>query len=293
MSSISEEKIEEVEVIVEEPEVSEDTSTVEVEGKGAVEEPPEEELESYSKNVQSRIKKLTEKYRQEERDREEAVRLSQTLMAENKNLKTRMQSLDTGFLNERDSSLKARTTSAKKMLKEAYEAGNVDAQVDAQQAMSTLAVEQQQVNSAKVQAQRQKAQVQASPAPQAQAQAQAQAKPDPKAQAWAEKNAWFGEDRVMTGAAFALHAGLTEEEGFDPNSDEYYTEVDRRMREEFPHKFQAQKRTGGAQVAAAGASASRSTTKTGRRSVKLSPSQVSIAKKLGVPLEKYAEYVKD
>ena len=149
MSSISEEKIEEVEVIVEEPEVSEDTSTVEVEGKGAVEEPPEEELESYSKNVQSRIKKLTEKYRQEERDREEAVRLSQTLMAENKNLKTRMQSLDTGFLNERDSSLKARTTSAKKMLKEAYEAGNVDAQVDAQQAMSTLAVEQQKVNSAK------------------------------------------------------------------------------------------------------------------------------------------------
>ena len=97
----------------------------------------------------------------------------------------------------------------------------------------------------------------------------------------------------MTGAAFALHTELTEEQGFDATSDEYYGEVDRRMREEFPHKFQTPKKTGGAQVAAAAASASRSTAKTGRRSVKLSPSQVAIAKKLGVPLEEYAKYVKD
>ena len=297
MSSMSEEKVEleveteEIEVVVEEPESSDESVKVE---KVEAEEPAaDEELESYSKNVQSRIKKLTEKYRQEERDREEAVRLSQQLLEENKSLKTRMQTLDTGFLNERDSSLKARTEAAKRALKEAYEAGNVDGQVEAQQAMSNLAVEQQQVNSAKVQAQRQKQAAQQpapTPAPQAQQQAP---KPDEKAAKWAEKNSWFGEDRVMTGAAFALHTELTEEQGFDATSDEYYGEVDRRMREEFPHKFQTPKKTGGAQVAAAAASASRSTAKTGRRSVKLSPSQVAIAKKLGVPLEEYAKYVKD
>lgn len=297
MSSMSEEKVEleveteEIEVIVEEPESSDESVKVE---KVEAEEPAaDEELESYSKNVQSRIKKLTEKYRQEERDREEAVRLSQQLLEENKNLKTRMQTLDTGFLNERDSSLKARTEAAKRALKEAYEAGNVDGQVEAQQAMSNLAVEQQQVNSAKVQAQRQKQAAQQpapTPAPQAQQQAP---KPDEKAAKWAEKNSWFGEDRVMTGAAFALHTELTEEQGFDATSDEYYGEVDRRMREEFPHKFQTPKKTGGAQVATAAASASRKPHHTGRRSVKLSPSQVAIAKKLGVPLEEYAKYVKD
>jgi len=297
MSSMSEEKVEleveteEIEVIVEEPESSEESVKVE---KAEAEEPAaDEELESYSKNVQSRIKKLTEKYRQEERDREEAVRLSQQLLEENKNLKTRMQTLDTGFLNERDSSLKARTEAAKRALKEAYEAGNVDGQVEAQQAMSNLAVEQQQVNSAKVQAQRQKQAAQQpapTPAPQAQQQAP---KPDEKAAKWAEKNSWFGEDRVMTGAAFALHTELTEEQGFDATSDEYYGEVDRRMREEFPHKFQTPKKTGGAQVATAAASASRKPHHTGRRSVRLSPSQVAIAKKLGVPLEEYAKYVKD
>jgi hypothetical protein len=294
---MSEEKVEleveteEIEVIVEEPESSDESVKVE---KVEAEEPAaDEELESYSKNVQSRIKKLTEKYRQEERDREEAVRLSQQLLEENKNLKTRMQTLDTGFLNERDSSLKARTEAAKRALKEAYEAGNVDGQVEAQQAMSNLAVEQQQVNSAKVQAQRQKQAAQQpapTPAPQAQQQAP---KPDEKAAKWAEKNSWFGEDRVMTGAAFALHTELTEEQGFDATSDEYYGEVDRRMREEFPHKFQTPKKTGGAQVATAAASASRKPHHTGRRSVKLSPSQVAIAKKLGVPLEEYAKYVKD
>tara|TARA_R110002012_G_scaffold18964_2_gene69044 strand:+ start:54 stop:944 length:891 start_codon:yes stop_codon:yes gene_type:complete len=296
---MSEEKVEveaeaeDIEVIVEEPETSEESVTVE---KVETEEPAaDEELESYSKNVQSRIKKLTEKYRQEERDREEAVRLSKQLLEENKSLKTRMQNLDTGFLNERDSSLKARTEAAKRALKEAYEAGNVDAQVEAQQAMSNLAVEQQQVNSAKVQAQRQKQQAQQAqqaPTPRRQ-QAQQAPKPDEKAAKWAEKNAWFGEDRIMTGAAFALHTELTEEQGFDATSDEYYSEVDRRMREGFPHKFQTPKKTGGAQVAAAAASASRSTAKTGRRSVKLTPSAVSIAKKLGVPLEVYAKYVKD
>ena len=258
----------------------------------------EDELGEYSKNVQSRIKRLTEKYRKEERDREEAVRLSQQLLEENKKLKSRMQQLDTGYLSEYGTRLQTQTDAAKRAYKEAYEAGDPDRMAEAQMAMSNLAIEQQRYNNAKARADQdqrlqteraQAPQAQVAPAPVAQ---QQQPQPDPKAKGWAEKNAWFGEDRVMTTAAFAIHQGLIEDEGFDPNSDEYYTELDKRMRREFPHKFQSQKSGGGTQVASAGSSASRST-KQGRRTVKLTPSQVAIAKKLNVPLEEYAKYVKD
>jgi hypothetical protein len=258
----------------------------------------DDELGEYSKNVQSRIKRLTEKYRKEERDREEAVRLSQQLLEENKQLKSRMQQLDTGYLSEYGTRLQTQTEAAKRAYKEAYEAGDPDRMAEAQMAMSNLAIEQQRYNSAKARAdQDQRLQTERAQAPQARvapapvAQPK-QPQPDPKAKGWAEKNTWFGEDRVMTTAAFAIHQGLIEEEGFDPNSDEYYTELDKRMRREFPHKFQSQKSGGGTQVASAGSSASRST-KQGRRTVKLTPSQVAIAKKLNVPLEEYAKYVKD
>jgi hypothetical protein len=259
----------------------------------------EDELGEYSKNVQSRIKRLTEKYRKEERDREEAVRFSQQLLEENKQLKSRMQQLDTGYLSEYGTRLQTQTEAAKRAYKEAYEAGDPDRMAEAQMAMSNLAIEQQRYNSAKARAdqdqrlQTERAQAPQQPAPVAPPAPQPQqAKPDPKAQSWAQKNTWFGEDRVMTTAAFAVHQGLIEDEGFDPNSDEYYTELDKRMRREFPHKFQSQKSGGGTQVASAGSSASRST-KQGRRTVKLTPSQVAIAKKLNVPLEEYAKYVKD
>lgn len=266
--------------------------------KAETETGPEDELGEYSKNVQSRIKRLTEKYRKEERDREEAVRLSQQLLEENKKLKGRMQQLDTGYLSEYGTRLQTQTEAAKRTYKEAYEAGDPDRMSEAQMAMSNLAIEQQRYNSAKARVdQDQRLQTERAQAPQQQAPAASapppqQAKPDPKAQSWAQKNAWFGEDRVMTTAAFTVHQGLIEEEGFDPNSDEYYTEIDRRMRREFPHKFQGQKSGGGTQVASAGSSASRST-KQGRKTVKLTPSQVAIAKKLNVPLEEYAKYVKD
>lgn len=267
----------------------------------AVAQPDEssDELESYSKGVQNRIKKLTEKYRKEERDREEAVRLSQQLLEENKKLKSRVQQLDSGYLTEYGNRLTSQLLTAKQEYKQAYESGNADAMADAQLKLSNLAAEQQKYDAAKTRfQQQQRVQVQ-QPAPAAAQPAAAQpapqqqpAKPDPKAQGWAQKNAWFGEDRVMTTAAFAIHQGLIEEEGFDPQSDEYYTELDRRIRKEFPHKFQGQKSGGGTQVASAGSSASRST-KQGRRTVKLTPSQVAIAKKLNVPLEEYAKYVKD
>ena len=258
----------------------------------------EDELGEYSKNVQSRIKRLTEKYRKEERDREEAVRFSQQLLEENKKLKGRMQQLDTGYLSEYGTRLQTQTEAAKRAYKEAYEAGDPDRMSEAQMAMSNLAIEQQRYNNAKARVEQdQRLQTERAQAPQQQVPVAAappaqQVKPDPKAQGWAQKNAWFGEDRIMTTAAFAVHQGLIEDEGFDPNSDEYYTELDRRMRREFPHKFQGQKSGGGTQVASAGSSASRST-KQGRRTVKLTPSQVAIAKKLNVPLEEYAKYVKD
>ena len=253
-----------------------------------------DELESYSKGVQSRIKKLTEKYRQEERDKGEAVRLSQQLLEENNKLKGRVKALDTGYLSEYGTRLESQTDTAKRVYKEAYEAGDTDRMLEAQQALSTIAVQQQQYNTAKVRAEQQAkvpVQQQQQAAPQQQQQAAPQ--PDERAVEWKNKNNWFGKDRIMTTAAYTLHQQLTEEEGFDPTTEEYYTEVDKRIRTEFPHKFQAAKKTGGgSQVASAGNSASRSKTP-GRRSVKLSHSQVAIAKKLGVPLEEYAKFVKD
>ena len=257
----------------------------------------DEELDSYSKGVQSRIKKLTEKYRQEERDKAEALRVSQQLLEENKKLKTRMQALDTGYLSEYGTRLQSQTDAAKRAYKEAYEAGDTDRMLEAQQALSNIAIETQRYNTAKTRAEQQaKMQVQRQEQPVQQqqvAQQPQQPKPDPRAQSWAEKNDWFGQDKVMTASAFAIHQQLVEEEGFDPQTDEYYTEVDKRIRSEFPHKFQTAKKSGGgSQVASAGNSASRSN-KQGRRSVKLTHSQVAIAKKLGVPLEEYAKYVKE
>ena len=292
-------------MVEEEKQVTEEEITIETpeaatEDKVEVTTDPEEkpqgdELDSYSKGVQSRIKKLTEKYRQEERDKAEALRVSQELLDENKKLKSRVQALDTGYLSEYGTRLQSQTESAKRAYKEAYDAGDSDKMVEAQQALSNIAVETQRYNTAKIRAEQQaKVQVAQQQQPvQQQRPVQQQAQPDPRAIQWKDKNTWFGDDKIMTAAAFALHSQLTEEEGFDPNTEEYYSEVDSRMRKEFPHKFQTAKKSGGAQVAAAAASASRSTAKSGRRSVKLSHSQVAIAKKLGVPLEEYAKYVKE
>ena len=299
---MSEEKIEE-QVYIEtesEPESSSEEPTKEASSEETKVQSSngDDELDSYSKGVQSRIKKLTEKYRKEERDKSEAVRLSQELINENKQLKTRMQALDTGYLSEFGTRLQAQTEEIKRIYKEAYENGDTDKMVEAQQALAQVTNEQARYNTAKSrQEQQAKTQVEAAEQPQQQQgppQTQVQRpKPDPQAEQWAGRNKWFGEDRVMTAAAFAIHAQLTNEEGFDSDSSEYYTEVDKRIRSEFPHKFQPAKRSGGgSQVASAGNSASRST-KPGRRTVKLTHSQVAIAKKLGVPLEEYAKFVKD
>ena len=295
---MSEEKVEEKveeskEEIVVEQEPKEDVSreTSEVKAETTPEEKKEEELDSYSKGVQQRIKKLTEKYRQEERDKGEALRVSQQLLEENKKLKARVQNLDTGYVAEYGNRINSQSEAAKRMYKEAYDAGDTDKMVQAQEMLSQIAVDKQRYNTAKARVEQQAKVPAQRPQQQPQAQ-QPQAQPDPRAKEWASQNDWFGSDKIMTTAAFTLHNILTNEEGFDPKSEEYYSEIDKRLRSEFPQKFQTKKSTGGTQVASAGNSASRNT-KTGRRTVKLSPSQVAIAKKLGVPLEQYAKYVKD
>ncbi len=269
-----------------------------VEEKAAVsgsEEDAEGELENYSKGVQKRISRLTEKYRKEERDRQEAVRFAQQLLQEKQQLEGRLKQLDSGYLNEYGARIEAQIGAARRAYKDAYDSGDTDKMIEAQEALARATTDKQRYDLAKSRAdervqttvapQQQYVTPQQQPAPQ-------QPQVDPKAQGWAERNDWFGQDEVMTYAAFGVHRKLVEEEGFDPQTDEYYSEIDRRMRSEFPHKFQTSKPSGKSQVAPAGSSASRST-KQGRRTVKLSPSQIAIAKKLNVPLEEYAKYVKD
>jgi hypothetical protein len=260
--------------------------------KTAPEAGDDEELSSYSKGVQQRISKLTERYRKEQRDREEATRLSQTLLSENQQLKARVQALDTGYISEYGARLQTQEAAVKNAYRAAHETGDTEAMLAAQEDLAKIVVERQRYATAKS---RSEAQAEQAAAPRQQAapqQAPQAPTPDPRAQSWAEKNKWFGEDRVMTTAAFAIHQELIDEQGFDPASNEYYTEIDRRIRSEFPHKFAAKNPGGGSQVASAVSSASRNT-KQERRTVRLTPSQVAMAKRLNVPLDQYAKYVKD
>ena len=248
----------------------------------------------YSKNVQKRIKKLTEKYRQEERDREEAVRVAQKLKEENEQLKSQMENSQQAHLTEYGARIDNQLDLIKKAYKDAHDRGDADALVEAQQKLSQITIEQERYRLAKAQQEKvsvQKEEVTSTEVSSTEAPTQQATKPDPRAEEWATKNEWFGQDEVMTYAAFGIHRKLVEEQGFDPTSDEYYNEIDKQIRSEFPHKFAGQPNGRSGQVASADTSASRK--KSGRRTVKLSPSQVAIANKLGVPLEEYAKYVKD
>ena len=255
------------------------------------EEPDDKELQDVGKRAQDRIKKLTTKYKNEERAKQEAERKAQEAALENEKLKERLKNLDQGYISEYGTRLDAQLEQAKKNYRDAHEAGDVDKMFDAQQALSKISIEQERHRIAK---DRQEAQVkeveQQTQQPQAQPQPQ-QAPVDPKAQAWAEKNEWVCENQVMTSTAMGIHQKLSEE-GFDLSSDEYYDEIDRQLKNLFPEKFNNGRANGGsARVAPADTSASRK--KQGRRTVRLTPSQVAIAKKLNVPLEEYAKYVKE
>ena len=229
---------------------------------------------------------LTKRCREEERQKQTAIEFAENVRKENESLKQRMASLDQGFMEQFDSRISSELETAKRVLREAHETGDVDKLVDAQEALASLAVQKS------VSREPQPARVAPAPAPAPQLQPQPQPAPDPKAEAWASNNEWFGNDEVMTMGAFGIHRRLIEDEGFDPSSNEYYAELDNRLRHEFPNKFDARaKANGGRKVASAESSASRN--KSGRRTVRLTPSQVAIAKKLNVPLEEYAKYVRD
>lgn len=253
----------------------------------------EEELDSYSKGVQKRIKKLTEKYRFAERDKEEAARIAEVLKKENDQLKNKLSNLDQGYITEYGTRLESQKATAKQAYRDAHDRGDPDAMYEASQALSKIAIEEERYRMAKQRQESQAVQQSAQQVeqPAQQVQQPAQQKPHPKAEKWAAKHEWFGEDEIMTNAAFVIDKQLLEE-GFDGTSDEYYSELDTRLRNRFPSEMGGTKNGGSSRVASASTSASRSN-KQGRRTVKLSPSQVAMAKKLGVPLEEYAKYVKD
>lgn len=258
----------------------------------------EDEHEEYSQSVKKRIDRLTKKMREAERQREEALKYAQNVQSETETLRQRVQALDQGYMTEYGSRLSMEQQQVEAELKRAVEMGDSDATVAAQRKLTQLAVASDRYETTK-QAQeralkeRQERAQQPNPQqfeqqPQPQPAVRA---PDPKAEDWASKNEWFGSDEAMTFAAFGVHKRLVEDEGFDPTSDEYYSELDNRIRKEFPHKFKDS--TGKRPVQNVAGSARGSTGRTGRNTkVKLTPSQVAIAKKLGVPLEEYAKYVK-
>lgn len=244
-------------------------------------------------STQKRISRLTKKMREAERREQEAIRYAKQVQAEANTLKQRVSTLDSGYVAEFSNRIKTEVAQAEAELARAMELGNSQKAVEAQRKLTALAIQQDRANQAVAQQERQrKSQMTAQTAPRAQAQPQQQARrPDPKVEAWVLRNkSWFSKDKAMTYAAFGIHSQLVEEEGFDPKSDEYYTELDRRLEARFGDAVKpAGKR---AAQTVAGANRTVSTGRSGKK-VRLTPSQVAIATKLGVPLDKYAKYVKD
>jgi len=253
------------------------------------------ELEDYSKGVQSRIAKLTRKMREAERREQAAVQYAQGVQREKLELEKRFEKTDSDYVKKFETSIQTGLEAAQKELAAAIEAGNAEAQVEANKRIATLAFENAKLEAAK---EGREVRTQAEKPVNNLAQANNVNIPqtddpintDPRAEAWAAKNSWFGSDRPMTYTAFEIHKDLTEKEGYDPSSDEYYAEVDRRIRVDFPHRFGNTEKTTTAPVQTV-ASANRSV-KPGRKTVRLTSSQVAIAKKLGVPLEEYAKQLK-
>jgi hypothetical protein len=281
------------------PTKKEETETEVVEEKDTTEETKEtkkDEREEYSEGVKKRIDKLTYKIREAERREKEALSFAQQVKQEKDELQGKFDKLDDGYVNEFTGRVKSEIESAKIALKNAMAAGDVDAQVAANQAIARLAIEEERIKATEDQRKKYEeslkntGQIGDQPV---QNNVTAPTRPDPKAEAWAEKNEWFGKDEAMTYASFGIHKKLVEEEGYDPTSDDYYDEIDNRLRKEFPHKFKdGGEVQEGKQPVQTVASANR-TTRSGRKTVRLTPSQVAIAKKLGVPLEEYAKYVKE
>ena len=250
---------------------------------------PKDELDQISDSVQKRIDKLTYKMREAERQRDEAVTYAQSVNQTATQLKEKLKNSDSSLFKEYDNRVQSEIARAKIALREAQDAGDGEAVADATEKLSRVSAEAENLRrlaaQQKVREQSQEQEVPAEPyQPTLQPQA---AGPDPKAEEWAKKNTWFGDDQAMTFAAFGIHKELVEG-GVDPTSDTYYSEVDRRMAETFPHKFSNEQSAPVQQVAASSRGASG---KKSSRKIKLTPSQVAIAKRLNVPLEEYAKHI--
>ena len=290
------EKVEEVKEEIEVEKVSD--VPVQEDKREQVETKKEEkdELKEYSEGVQKRIAKLTRKMREAERQREEALAFAQSVKSKNDEMEGRLSKIDSSYVSEFESRVKTSMAAAKLALKNAIESQDVEAQIAAQHQLAALTLDEARLNNIKVanenKPKAEEKQVNINPQQQYY---QPQQQSDPRAEEWASRNTWFGNDSAMTYTAFDIHKKLVEQEGYDPKSDEYYAEVDKRIRVEFPHKFDKVEdtTTERAKPAQNVASARRSaSTSKGRKTVKLSPSQVAIAKRLGVPLEAYAKQLK-
>ena len=271
-----EEKIE-VEEVTDVP-VQEDKREQRVEKK--------DEVQEYSEGVQKRIAKLTRKMREAERQKEEAVAFADAVNKQKNELEGRLSTLDKSYTSEFETRVKTNMVAAKQALKTAIESQDVEGQIAAQEQIANLTMDAARLNAMKVAAESKPKEVNVTPQ-----QTKQSAQTDPMAEAWAAENSWFGNDSAMTYTAFDIHKQLVEKEGYDPKSKEYYDEVDKRIRVEFPHKFDKIEgnTTERAKPVQNVASAKRSASTKGRKTVKLTPSQVAIAKRLGVPLEEYAK----
>ena len=286
------------EAVIEQPETTEQETdkTYENERETKLEEKKSDEtLEDYSKGVQARIAKLTRKMREAERREQAAVEYARSVEEKRQALEKRFQKTDADYVKKFETSIQTGLEAAQKELAAAIESGDAKAQVEANKRIATLAFENAKLDAAKEgrQTTQEEKPVQLSQANSVNIpQREDPINPDPRAEAWASKNSWFGSDRAMTYTAFEIHKDLTEKEGYDPSSDEYYAEVDKRIRVDFPHKFGNTETKQTAAPVQTVASANRSV-KPGRKTVRLTSSQVAIAKKLGVPLEEYAKQLKN
>jgi hypothetical protein len=286
--AVAEEKIE-VQQEEEKPVVESKKEDKPVEQKTEVKKEQESELEKYSESVKKRISKLTFEKREAERQREEAIRFAQAVKQEAEN---KYSKLDKTYVSEFERRVKTNLEAVRTALKNAIESGNVDAQIVAQEQLASLNIDAARLGALKAREQNAvksdvKRDINITP------QQAETPSVDPKAEDWASKNSWFGSDSAMTYTAFDLHKRLVNEEGFDPKSDDYYAEIDKRIRLEFPHKFAKveDNSTERAKPAQTVASAKRPSQTGRKKTVKLTPSQVAIAKRLGVPLEEYAKQV--
>ena len=283
--------------IEDDSEVIEESSEEEQQASSNEDSDDEQELRDYEspnkkkKDPQRRIKHLTALRKKAEEEAAAAVEYAQQIKAQNEEYKQRLSTLDKGYMSEYEGRVTTQEAQAKRALAEAHEAGDYDKLADAQSAISQIAIEKERL---RLQKQRSQQQAQEYAAQQEQVQQQPrqqapQPQRDPKLESWLEKNKWFGQDKVMTGAARAIHETLVAEEGYAPTTDEYYSEIDRRMRSEMPNKFASGKKN--VQSVTPSGNGSRSLVNGRKKQVDLNPGQVALANKLKIPLEKYAAEV--